>query len=735
MSPRWSGVPVPDLVMIAHVLRSAAEASLHMELRVMGPEGRMVDHCQGKRRFEVGDPPTYLATLFKPLQDLAKTREGSAEKLAAVCARLADVLLPQPIAERLATAALTTGEGGASAPTLCLYSNETWIPWELLKLRHPGPFLAEAFAFTRWLRGYRPALALPLKRLALVVPKDSELPLAAAERTALLTLAGLGHEVEEVAAQYLALLSALSTGRFDGWHFSGHGHARHDNPDLWGIRLERGAELSASDLSDRAYGLGGTRPLVFLNACHSARGAYSLTGLGGLAQVFLHSHAGAFLGAYWTILDEQARLFAETFYSSFLSGVPLGEAVRKARLSLAGAFPGDPTRFAYAAFGDPAAVSTRPPTDEAYRPPIVAVVLQEALAIPQRQYRPEESPPGALLRADHGVVPFHGRERELEDFECWALADRPVAVRLYTGAGGMGKTRLALESCLRLRDDGWRAGFLAAGLKELPSERWESLFEDETPLLLVVDYAETRRDLLVSLLQKARKAVDFPIRVLLLARAALDWWEQLKSEGQGVGELLSSAATDRVSLPPLAMGREDRARSYGLAADAFAKVLGSEQPCELPSDLEAEYFERVLLLHMTALAAIQGVPVQGEQSVLDFVLDRESRFWAEHARLRGLPETLAAGIGRALAAITLGGGADDQQEAVATIRGLTFFAEEHQPVLLAVARLLHELYPGEPGKRWIEPILPDLLGEHLVQRELERGADELLDLVLGPRKE
>ena len=37
------------------------------------------------------------------------------------------------------------------------------------------------------------------------------------------------------------------------------------------------------------------------------------------------------------------------------------------------------------------------------------------------------------------------------------------------------------------------------------------------------------------------------------------------------------------------------------------------------------------------------------------------------------------------------------------------------------------------GERWIEPLQPDLLGEHLAQRELEKGADELLDLVLGPR--
>jgi hypothetical protein len=43
--------------------------------------------------------------------------------------------------------------------------------------------------------------------------------------------------------------------------------------------------------------------------------------------------------------------------------------------------------------------------------------------------------------------------------------------------------------------------------------------------------------------------------------------------------------------------------------------------------------------------------------------------------------------------------------------------------------MLRQTYPDP--KQGIEPIMPDLLGEHLVQRELEAGADELLDLVLG----
>jgi hypothetical protein len=46
----------------------------------------------------------------------------------------------------------------------------------------------------------------------------------------------------------------------------------------------------------------------------------------------------------------------------------------------------------------------------------------------------------------------------------------------------------------------------------------------------------------------------------------------------------------------------------------------------------------------------------------------------------------------------------------------------------AVAALLHDAYPGS---QWIEPMLPDLLGEHLVQVELGKDDGTLLDLVFG----
>lgn len=105
-------------------------------------------------------------------------------------------------------------------------------------------------------------------------------------------------------------------------------------------------------------------------------------------------------------------------------------------------------------------------------------------------------------------------------------------------------------------------------------------------------------------------------------------------------------------------------------------------------------------------------------------------FWKTRTAYYGISPDIAAGIGRAMAVITLGGGVKGEAEALEVLRGLRFFADQSTNVLISVARLLHECYPGE---HWIEPLHPDLLGEHLAQRELEAGADELLDLILGPR--
>jgi hypothetical protein len=107
--------------------------------------------------------------------------------------------------------------------------------------------------------------------------------------------------------------------------------------------------------------------------------------------------------------------------------------------------------------------------------------------------------PAALLRASRQTVPFHGRENLLEQLTAWCAAVG-FGVWLVHGPGGQGKTRLAHHLGDLLAADGWAVLWLRADSS--PTEVRE-LRDAAKPLLVVVDYAETRTEQLAGLLEAA----------------------------------------------------------------------------------------------------------------------------------------------------------------------------------------------------------------------------------------
>lgn len=102
--------------------------------------------------------------------------------------------------------------------------------------------------------------------------------------------------------------------------------------------------------------------------------------------------------------------------------------------------------------------------------------------------RPAPERTAAMLRAEADLVPLTGRDQTLAEIRAWCEGDGPTAsVRLYTGPGGTGKTRLFREVCRALPAD-WTAGFLDV---DTPTSEavWRALTETR-PLLVVVDYAD-----------------------------------------------------------------------------------------------------------------------------------------------------------------------------------------------------------------------------------------------------
>ena len=324
---------------------SATDPSLGLYLKSFGPvQLRM-------------NPLQYFQDFFKDIEGLSlgtkRERVVAEQHLSAKGAQLFETLIPTDMQVLLWSLR-------NRIQTVQVLSEEPWIPWELCKLQGEengrvveGPFLCESFAVTRWLPGIGRKPTLKMKKIALVVPSDSGLPFATNERDYVLSLGNGGREVERIPANYLDVRKALALGKYDGWHFTGHGGFRSPNPNLSAMLLENREKLTPEDLSGVVRNLGLAQPLVFLNACQIGQSAMSLTDIGGWAAQFLRAEAAAFVGAYWSVYDQAANDFAQAFYTRLLSGMPIGKAVKEARAVIRPL--GDPTWLAYTVFADPLA--------------------------------------------------------------------------------------------------------------------------------------------------------------------------------------------------------------------------------------------------------------------------------------------------------------------------------------------------------------------------------------------
>jgi hypothetical protein len=348
---------VPDLSMV--VLETGTDGSRAYQIFLTSPDPTLGINYDSFGPFELElDAAAFFAEFFREIDDLpldtADQRDEAERSLARKGAYLAEIVMPKDLREKLWEVRDRIG-------SIVVQSDEPWIPWELCKLSGrdgdrivEGPFLCEAYAITRWMRGVGFKRPLHLTNLALVVPEDSALPLAPAERDYVLSLRGAGRDVTQVPATSAKVQAAFVAGVYDGWHFTGHGAARDTDADKSTILLARGDTLRPDVISGAGANVGVTHPLVFFNACQVGRPGMTLTGVGGWASRFIKAGAGAFIGAYWSVVDEPAFDFAKAVYDRLRAGTPVGTAVRDARIAIR--TPGDPTWLAYTVFADPFAV-------------------------------------------------------------------------------------------------------------------------------------------------------------------------------------------------------------------------------------------------------------------------------------------------------------------------------------------------------------------------------------------
>ena len=319
--------------------------------------------------------------------------------------------------------------------------------------------------------------------------------------------------------------------------------------------------------------------------------------------------------------------------------------------------------------------------------------------------------PARLLLPEYGIVPFAGRDGDLDTLQAWCLNGTEPALRLITGTGGSGKTRLAAEACVRMAAQGWQAGFADPKAPGGPAQ-----LEFDRPTLLVIDDA----DLNVTLLADLVRAVSYgppgtpPVRLLLLARHDTGWWDTLN---QRTRRLANELADPTLELHDGELTPAGRAGHHTRALTAFAAHLPDPVTPAGPVNLADPAFASPLLVHMHALLTVCGAqyPTTGDairEQILDAVLDRERDQWAATFP-PGVPTGGARTRQQAVTVATLLAPPTEIAAAQAMTVIDEFAPDAAAGARAAVTTWLRELYPGSDPP-WVTPLRPDLLAEQLL---------------------
>lgn len=279
--------------------------------------------------------------------------------------------------------------------------------------------------------------------------------------------------------------------------------------------------------------------------------------------------------------------------------------------------------------------------------------------------------PSRLLDPRRGVVEFTGRTGELASLIAWCEQDTAPRVRLLTGPGGVGKTRLALQLAGCVRELGWRSEWVGVGQEADIVSRVGAARSGR--VLLMIDYAETRAGL-SSLIRAAAQYRGPGLRVLLLARSAGQWWDQLGSAEPGVRELVSAAGPDGTPVAPAVSHELTDDQIVRQAIPRFADALAVDPPRRVEIVLRPGR-ARILELHGAALVAVLDSVRQPADSVIrvrisdvmDELLRHEARFWLGSARTQGILDGssgLTTSMVRQAVAVSCLIGASDEDEAL-----------------------------------------------------------------------
>ena len=381
-------------------------------------------------------------------------------------------------------------------------------------------------------------------------------------------------------------------------------------------------------------------------------------------------------------------------------------------------------------------------------------------AQPQQNFAPEGMSIVRLLSARSTPVPFLDRAETLTRLEKWARSEERFAIHVLGGDGGSGKTRLGVELCRRLTTqkthgrgaEVWQAGFL----QNIKQSDNTSSSDDASSLLLVVDYAEARPDVVTEVINVALRAAEDPerkrVRIVFLVRrpsplsstrqGSNEWIDVLRpqdSKNEGINLILDESST--IVLNDEKLSNRERKELFEAAYRSFTEPPGSLPSSDVLEQLNDPLYSQPLLV--TVDAFLNAHPLPNSQNscspdeLFEEVLRHEEHYWAKH-----WPSSLAVNTDRNQQSVVATISADTQgnfnqklaRQAVAAAT-LTDIQDEEDAISLLnllpanpgtntkdLAQWLRDCYPPHTDGNnhpslWCEHLEPDRIGEHLVASE------------------
>ena len=337
-----------------------------------------------------------------------------------------------------------------------------------------------------------------------------------------------------------------------------------------------------------------------------------------------------------------------------------------------------------------------------------------------------------LLKPYARALEMVGREDEQRSLRDWLTSGDQLSIRVLTGEGGSGKTRLALDLCDNLPGEDWQAGFLDGDdLKTYCSDASMVDWAWTKPTLIVVDYAATFADTLHRWLGRLadHMKTDAPaLRILLLERQAdmqAGWWRTLFGGGKARDEIIRELLEPARPIPIQPLWAPDvREKIFSAALVRTSEQLGKEPPVVEGSDnfdqrlSDLTWGGHPLFLMMAAmLAAREGVVNVLALSRTDLAMDiarRELRRIGVAAKEQGLDDvqvetlvgyvTLCQGLNR-----------DALIEAIVIVQKRLHRSGDAGPIF----DLLRDQLPGPDGS--VAAVIPDVVGEGAILLAFDRN--------------